>query len=73
MFNSVNSVNSVNIVNSVNSVNCVNSYSAVLPPSLMVFFVCGGGEVYSLESNHSAGSCFFAWEGGGGGNLRPSF
>merc|ERR1711867_48858 len=32
-----NSVNSVNIVNSVNSVNTVNSYSAVLPPSPMVF------------------------------------
>ena len=29
----------VNNVNSVNSVNIVNSYSAVLPPSPMVFFV----------------------------------
>ena len=35
--NSVNSVNSVNSINSVNSVNSVNSYSAVLPPSPMVF------------------------------------
>ena len=33
-----NSVNSVNIVNSVNSVNSINSYSAVQPPSPMVFF-----------------------------------
>ena len=38
--NSVNSVNSVNIVNS------VNSYSAVLPPSPMVFlmFVLNAGD-----------------------------
>ena len=36
--NSVNSVNSFNSVNSVNNVNSVNSYSAVLPPSPMVFF-----------------------------------
>ena len=36
--NSVNIVNSVNSVNSVISVNSVNSYSAVLPPSPMVFF-----------------------------------
>ena len=39
---SINSINSVNSVNSVHSVNFVNSeqavYSAVLPPSLMVFF-----------------------------------
>ena len=33
-----NNVNSVNSVNSVNNVNSVNSYSAVLPPSPMVFF-----------------------------------
>ena len=32
-----NSVNSINSVNSDNSVNSVNSYSAVLPPSPMVF------------------------------------
>ena len=31
-------VNIVNHANSVNSVNSVNSYSAVLPPSPMVFF-----------------------------------
>ena len=31
----------VNSVNSVNSVNIVNSYSAVLPPSPMVFFILG--------------------------------
>ena len=37
--NSVNSGISVNSVNSVNGVNSVNSYSAVLPPSPMVFFV----------------------------------
>ena len=37
--NSVNSVNSVNNVNSVNSVNIVGSYSAVLPPSPMVFLM----------------------------------
>ena len=37
--NSVNSVNSVNSFNSVNSVNSVNSYSAVLPPSPMVFLL----------------------------------
>ena len=40
-FNSVSSFNSVNCVNSVNSDNSVHSvsiYSAVLPPSLMVFF-----------------------------------
>ena len=37
--NSVNSVNSFNCVNSVNNVNSVNSYSAVLPPSPMVFFL----------------------------------
>ena len=36
--NHVNSVNSVNSVNIVNSINSVNSYSAVLPPSPMVFF-----------------------------------
>ena len=35
--NHVNSANSVNSVNIVNSVNSVNSYSAVLPPSPMVF------------------------------------
>ena len=38
--NSVNSVNSFNSVNSVHCVNSVNSYSAVLPPSPMVFFSC---------------------------------
>ena len=32
------SFNSVNSVNSANSVNSVNIYSAVLPPSPMVFF-----------------------------------
>ena len=32
-------VNSVNSANSVNSVNSVNSYSAVLPPSPMVFYI----------------------------------
>ena len=32
--------NNVNSVNSVNSVNNVNSFSAVLPPSPMVFFCC---------------------------------
>ena len=37
--NSVNSVNSFNCVNSVNNVNSVNSYSAVLPPSPMVFYI----------------------------------
>ena len=39
--NSVNSVNSVNTINSVNSVNLnsANSYSAVLPPSPMVFLL----------------------------------
>ena len=36
--NSVNSVNSVNCVNSVNSVNRVSILSAVLPPSVMLFF-----------------------------------
>ena len=36
--NSVNSFNSVNSVHFVNSVNSVNRYSAVLPPSPMVFF-----------------------------------
>ena len=39
--NSVNSFNSVNSVNNVNSVNSVNSYSAVLPPSPMVFLISG--------------------------------
>ena len=34
----MSAVNSVNSVNNVNSVNSVNSYSAVLPPSPMVFF-----------------------------------
>ena len=37
--NGVNSVNNINSVNSVSSVNSVNSYSAVLPPSPMVFFI----------------------------------
>ena len=37
--NKVNTVNSINSVNSVKSVNSVNSYSAVLPPSPMVFSV----------------------------------
>ena len=47
IFNSVNSVNSVNRFNSVNS---VNSYSAVLPPSPMVFslFVLTSGGVEGL-------------------------
>ena len=35
---SVNSLNSVNCVNSVNSVNSVSILSAVLPPSVMLFF-----------------------------------
>ena len=39
ILDSINSVSSVNSVNHVNSVNSVNSYSAVLPPSPMVFFV----------------------------------
>ena len=39
--NSVNSVNSFNSVNSVNNANSVNSYSAVLPPSPMVFLKSG--------------------------------
>ena len=40
--------NNVNSVNSVNSVNNVNSYSAVLPPSPMVFLVMMGN---SLEQH----------------------
>ena len=49
--NSVHHVNSVNSVNTVNSVNSVNSYSAVLPPSRMVFFlkaICGAVPVSTL-------------------------
>ena len=34
----VNAINSVDSVSHVNSVNSVSSYSAVLPPSPMVFF-----------------------------------
>ena len=46
--NSVNSVNSVNSFNSVNSVNSVNSYSAVLPPSPMVFLFKWNDNLYGL-------------------------
>ena len=47
--------NNVNSVNSVNSVNNVNSYSAVLPPSPMVFFymIASLIEVFFRNSSYS--------------------
>ena len=52
--NSVNSVNSLISVNHVNSVNSVNSYSAVLPPSPMVFFL------YLLKLHKGVAGQFFS-------------
>ena len=50
--NSVNSVNSFNCVNSVNNVNSVNCYSAVLPPSPMVFFLTIAQQHYYISNFH---------------------